>query len=151
MVMNEFERRYALGQNRIPYGAYIDGTFSHAGTCAAYMQFLDANGKLITNSVKVRCVLYDPDGTAIEAIVANTGTTAFAIATKGLLLDKVTAAGEFCSATALTAAVTTEDSTPTSGNAALGISVENDQAEVVTLKVFNVLGDLIVSQPLTFS
>lgn len=150
--MNQLEQRYAGNVGVVPYGAYADGDYADANTCYTYLQFLDSAGKVITDKCAVTVALYDSTGATVEPLLGGVGVTAFAIVNaRGQFVNTLTAATDSCITTALSAQVTTIDSTPTNANAALAITATDDQAETLVLKVFNCFGNCIYQCEFVYS
>ena len=146
--MNQYEQKYALGLDRIPYRAVVTNPAA-APTAAKILsyQFYDLDDNLIQSPVNLRFVLSDTAGDtgAVEAQAAAE-VSAIAISnTRGLFLDKLDADTELISIAVRTVAPGAATATPanTDSNLSISITSANVAARTYYAKIYNQYGILV--------
>jgi len=154
--MNQFEQKYALGLDRIPYRAVV--TVPAAAPTAAMIvnyQFYDLDDVLIKSPVNLRFVLSDTAGD-VGAVEAQDVAEVSAIAIsndRGLFLDKLTADTELISIMVRTVAPGAATATPanTDSNLSISITSANVAGRTYYAKIYNQYGILVDESTLVWA
>jgi hypothetical protein len=145
--MNQFEQKYALGLDRIPYRAVTALTAEAADAIIISYQLYDLDDVLIKSPVNLRFVLSSATGDT-GAIIAQAAADVSAIAisnTRGLLLDKLDTDTELVSVGVRTVAPGAATATPanTDSNLSISITMVNVAGATLYAKLYNQYGILV--------